>query len=254
MLFTNSAALLALVGLTAAAPAKQEPRMLFHDDVILPRADGGFDVMKDWEWTDVERRLEKQMRARAEEEKRRSLAGETIPIGANIGENEIDLNRRCDEINEMQVLTDTEFTNWDVAMSPVIGATGGQATVAVTKGYSVSNSITIGGGADWTVQKDLFKVSMNIDYAHSWTTSDSQTFTYFIVPGQYGVVVSNPLTRRVTGNFVQGCTDAPTYEAFTSDSYSDQTYNDMTWVQGPIRLCNSTTYPVPFCTGTGTHN
>lgn len=253
MLFTNSAAVLALVGLAAAAPAKQEPRMLSHDDVLLPRADGGYDVMKDWEWTDIERRMEKQARERAEEEKRAALAGETIPVGANVGY-ESRIERRCDESTEVQVLTDTQFTNWDVAMSPVIGATGGQATVAVTKGYSITNSITVGTGADYTVEKDIFKVSMSIDYSHSWTTSDTQTFTYFITPGQYGLVVSNPYTRRVTGNFVTGCTDSPSYEPFTSDSYEDQNYSGMTWVAGPIRLCNSTTYPIPYCVGTGTHN
>ncbi|KAK2602903.1 hypothetical protein N8I77_009402 [Diaporthe amygdali] len=253
MLFKNSAAVFALVGLAAAAPAKQEPRLLLHDDVILPRADGGYDVMKDWEWSDIERRIEKETRERAVDEKRRALSGYTIPAGAKIGREESDLQRRCDESSEVQVLTDTEFTNWDVAMSPVVGATGGQATVAVTKGYSITNSITVGTGADYTVEKDILKVSMSIDYSHSWTTSDSQTFTYFVTPGQYGVVVSNPYTRRITGNFVTGCTDSPSYEPYTSDTYSDQTYTGMTWVAGPIRLCNSTTYPVPYCIGTGTH-
>ncbi|POS69855.1 hypothetical protein DHEL01_v211751 [Diaporthe helianthi] len=255
MLFTNSAAVLALVGLAAAAPAKQEPRMLSHDDVVLPRADGGYDVMKDWQWTDIERRMEKQARERAEEEKRRVLAGETIPAGARIrSEAQPDLERRCDKTTEVQVLTDTQFTNWDVAMSPVIGATGGQATVAVSKGYSITNGITVGAGADWTIAKDVFSASLKIDYSHSWTTSDTQTFTYFITPGQYGLVVSNPYTRRLTGNVVTGCTDDPSYDPYTSDSYEDQNYSGMSWVAGPIRLCNSTTYPVPFCVGTGTHN
>jgi hypothetical protein len=255
MLFTNLAVVLPLVGLAAAAPSKQEPRILFHDDVILPRADGGYDVMKDWEWTDVERRMEKEARERAEEEKRRSLAGETIPVGANrIGrESEAQDQRRCEQSSEVQVLTDTHFTNWDVAMSPVIGATGGQATVAVTKGYTVSNSVSVGAGADLTLVKDVFSVSMSIEYGHTWTTSDTQTFTYFITPGQYGLVVSNPYTRRITGNYVTGCTDSPSFEAFTSDSYQDQNYSGMSWVAGPIRLCNSTTYPIPFCVGTGTH-
>ncbi|KAG8163520.1 hypothetical protein KVR01_006817 [Diaporthe batatas] len=252
MLFTNSAAVLALVGLAAAAPAKQEPRMLSHDDVLLPRADGGYDVMKDWEWTDIERRMEKQARERAEEEKRAALAGETVPAGASVGYAS-NLERRCDETTEVQVLTDTTFTNWDVAMSPVIGATGGQASVAVTKGYSIANSITVGGGAEYTVQKDIFSVSMKVDYSHSWTTSDTQTFTYFVSPGQYGVVVSNPYTRRITGNFVSGCTDGPSYEPYTSDSYEDQNYSGMSWVAGPIRLCNSTSYPIPYCVGTGKH-
>ncbi|KKY39432.1 hypothetical protein UCDDA912_g00644 [Diaporthe ampelina] len=253
MLFTSSAAVFALVGIAAAAPAKEEPRLLFHDDVVLPRADGGFDVMKDWEWTDVERRMEKEARDRAVEYKRRSLAGENIPVGASVAEYESSVERRCDESSEVQVLTDSQFTNWDVAMSPVIGATGGQATIAVTKGYYVTNSISVGTGADYTVEKNVLKVSMKVDYSHSWTTTDSETFTYYITPGQYGVVVSNPYTRRITGNFVKGCTDSPSYDPFTSDSYENQNYSGMSWVAGPIRLCNASSYPIPYCTGSGTH-
>ncbi|KAI3392833.1 hypothetical protein diail_5146 [Diaporthe ilicicola] len=254
MLLKNSAAVLALVGLAAAVPAKKEPMILFHDDVVLPRADGGFDVMKDWEWSDIERRMEKEQRQRAREERRRALAGEIIPEGANVGPYESNIQRRCEEnALEMQVLTDSQFTNWDVAMSPVIGATGGQATVAVTKGFSITNTIGVGTGAEWTIAKDLFRASLKVDYARSWTTSDSQTFTYFIAPGQYGLVVSNPYTRRITGNFLTGCVDSSDYEPFTSDSYEDQTYTDMTWVAGPIRLCNSSTLPIPYCVGTGKH-
>lgn len=76
----------------------------------------------------------------------------------------------------------------------------------------------------------------------------------FSVPaGQWGVVVSNPYTRRLSGNVVSGCTDSPTTEEFSSDSYTSQSYGDLSWVTGPIRICNSSTYPVPYCVGTGTH-
>ncbi|KXH38347.1 hypothetical protein CSIM01_09692 [Colletotrichum simmondsii] len=71
--------------------------------------------------------------------------------------------------------------------------------------------------------------------------------------GDYGLVVSQPNVRRVTGNIFSGCTDSPTVDAFTSDSYSDQSYGNLAWVKGVIRLCNSTTYPVPYCIGQGEH-
>lgn len=96
-------------------------------------------------------------------------------------------------------------------------------------------------------------MSLSITVKTEWTTSDSQTFTYWVPAGQYGVVVSNPYVRRVTGNLVTGCTDSPSYEPFTSDSYTDQTYSGMSWVKGPIVLCNNTAYPIPYCVGTGTH-
>lgn len=252
-MFTKyTTAIIALAGLVSAMPANQ-PRILQHDDVILPRADGGFDIMKDWEWSDVERRLQKEARDAATEAKRRSVAGEDIPLGA-LRARDAGLQRRgCEESEEVQVLSDTQFTDWDVAMSPVVGATGGQALLAVSKGYSVSNSVSVSASEDVTIIPDVLKASYSISVSESWETTDSQTFTFYITPGQYGVVVSNPYVRRLTGNYLSGCTDSPTTESFQSDSHSSQTYGDLSWVTGPIRLCNSTSYPVPYCVGTGSH-
>lgn len=87
----------------------------------------------------------------------------------------------------------------------------------------------------------------------TWTTSDDQTFTFQVPQGQYGLVVSNPYVRRVTGNYISGCVDSPSYEPWQTTTYSTQSYTNMEWVEGPIRLCNSTTYPVPYCVGSGTH-
>lgn len=249
MLFKNTIVAFALSGLATATPPKQEPRILQYDDVILPRADGGYDIMKRWEWSDIERRMEREARDRAMEHKRAAVAGDTIPAWANLG-----LGRRdCEQSSEVQVLSDTNFTDWDVAMSPVIGAQGGQATVAVTKGYSVANSVTVGVSSELTIVEAVFKASMKMDYGTTWTSTDSQTFTYWVTPGQYGVVVSNPYTRRIAGNVISGCTDSPTTSTFTADSRTSQTFGDLAWVSGPIYLCNSTTYPVPYCVGTGTH-
>lgn len=249
MLFRNTIIALALGGLASATPAKQEPRILQYDDVILPRADGGYDIMKKWEWSHIERRMEKAAREQAMENKRAALAGDTIPPWANL-----DVGKRdCEESREVQILTDTNFTDTDIPMSPVIGGQGGQATVAVTKGYSVANSLTVGISEEITFVKDLFSASMKIDYGTTWTSTDSQTFTYWVNPGEYGVVVSNPFTRRITGNVLSGCSDSPTTSTFTADSRSSQTYGDLSWVRGPIYLCNSTTYPVPYCVGDGTH-
>lgn len=96
-------------------------------------------------------------------------------------------------------------------------------------------------------------MSLSITVSTSWTTENSQTFSFWVPAGQHGVVVSQPYVRRVTGNLVTGCADSPNYEPFTADSYSSQTYTEMTWVKGPIVLCNSTEYPIPFCNGNGVH-
>lgn len=96
-------------------------------------------------------------------------------------------------------------------------------------------------------------MSLSVTVSMSWATTDSRTFSYWVPAGQHGLVVSQPLVRRITGNLVTGCVDGPSYEAFTSDSYSSQTYDEMSWVKGPIILCNSTQYPVPYCNGNGVH-
>lgn len=245
----TTALVAAMAAVVSAMPAtSKEPILLGHDDVILPRADGGFDIMKDWEWDHIERRLEREARlAEATEAKRRALSGETIPEGANLS------RRDCEESTEMQVLSDTSFFDWDVAMSPVIGATGGQAIVMVNKGYQVSNALAVGVSTKVTLIENVLDVGMDITSTTTWTTIDSQTFSFYVTEGQYGVVISNPSTRRVTGNLLDGCTDSPTVTPFTSDSRTSQQFGDLSWVQGPIRLCNSTSYPVPFCQGTGNH-
>ncbi|KAL1868891.1 hypothetical protein Daus18300_005727 [Diaporthe australafricana] len=236
-MFIKPVALLSLLG---AAQALVAPRILTFDDVIVPNDDGSYSVMKDFEYG-IQKSKREMLNRRAKHSPPTIRSAEA-------------LDKRCDESTEVQVLTDVNFNNWDVAMSPVIANTGSSmATVAVTKGYSVSNSLSITESATYTIVPEVLTVSLSITVKTEWTTSDSQTFTYWVPSGQNGVVVSNPYVRRVTGNLVTGCSDAPSYEPFTSDSYTSQTYSEMSWVKGPIILCNSTAYPVPFCTGEGVH-
>lgn len=259
MLFRNTFAACAFACLVSAAPKQQQqPRELTYDDVILPRPDGSYEVMKKWEWSHLEQRMEREARSRAMENKRAALAGETVPAGVAGREA---LARRaddCEKSEEIQMLTDEYFTNWDVAMSPVIGAQGGNAMVAVSKGYTIANQVTVSVGTIMGPFPPVYpwlQITAGIDTSKTWTSSDTQTFTFTVMPGDYGVVVSNPYTRRITGNYRSGCTDSPTIDPFVSDSYEDQVFGDMelSWVKGPIYLCNSTTYPVPFCNGEGEH-
>ncbi|KAI3397661.1 hypothetical protein diail_10532 [Diaporthe ilicicola] len=231
---------LALLSLVGAAQALVAPRILQFDDVIVPNADGSYSVMKDFEYGI--QKSKREMR-----NKRAIRSPPTIPSVS-------DLDKRCDESTEVQVLTDTNFYNWDIAMSPVISNAGSNAaTVGVTKGYSVSNSLSVTESNTYTFLPEVLTASLSITVKTEWTTSDTQTFTYWVPAGQAGLVVSNPYVRRVTGNVLTGCNDAPSYDPFTSDSYSSQTYSEMTWVKGPIILCNNTVYPIPYCTGEGIH-
>lgn len=119
---------------------------------------------------------------------------------------------------------------------------------ALTNDPAFQVSSTVGATLE-----SVLTVSMSIDTTETWTTTNSLTYMFNVPTGQYGVVVSNPYTHRVTGNVLTGCTDSPTTEAFTSDSFSQLQAGDLTWVSGPIHLCNSSSYPIPYCVGTGTH-
>ncbi|KAF9871036.1 hypothetical protein CkaCkLH20_11453 [Colletotrichum karsti] len=225
----------ALAGVAIAAP-RPAPVALNYDDVIVVGEDGSHTVMKSAEYDALQAR-EKRMVAPA-------ITSRSEGIEA----------RGCAESTEVQVLSDESFLNWDVAMSPVLSSMGGSATVSVANGYSIANTYTVSSSISSTIAEIGLGVSLSVSYAETWTTTETQTIGFTVPEGQYGLVVSQPNVRRVKGNIISGCTDSPTYGEFTSDSYSSQAYGNLNWVKGVIRLCNSTTYPVPFCNGDGAHN
>lgn len=126
MSFIKAAIIFALLGVSQANPA---PVILQTDDVLVVRDDGSPAVMKYWEY-DIQE-------AKAEVARRKTgIPRFRAPAGKK-------LTDRCEESTEVQVLSDTHFTNWDVTMSPVIENTGAGASVSVTQGYSIQNSITV---------------------------------------------------------------------------------------------------------------
>lgn len=134
MMSFKTMSLLALLGLSQASPLT--PRVLEHDDVLVLR-DGKALVMKSWDYTLEEDKREVQQRkagVSVRAEKTANKAGRSEELEA----------RGCEESTEVQVLTDTHFNNWDVAMSPVIGNTGSStASVAVSAGYSLADSVSV---------------------------------------------------------------------------------------------------------------
>lgn len=237
MQISTLAQLVALVGAVSAAPkapaAPVEP--LNFNDVILI-GDDGHKLIKMSEYEVLKSRglLEEQSPAPAIKQRSKDARG-------------------CEESEEVQVTSDTSFLNWDVPVSPVVSAAGGGVSVGVTSGYSISNSVTVTAGVSATIESVL-GLTMSVSYAETWTTTESSTITYTVPANEYGLIVSQPMVRRVQGNYIAGCTDSPTTTAFTSDTYDSQSYGDLAWVKGVIRLCNSTEYPVPYCIGTGTHS
>lgn len=123
----RSLALFALLGLSYAKPA---PTVLQHDDVLVLRSDGQPLVMKSWDYKIEEDKREVQRR------KANKLPRVAAPSPKT--------DKRCEQSTEVQVLTDSYFNDWDVAMSPVISNTGSaSALVAVSKGYSLTNTVTV---------------------------------------------------------------------------------------------------------------
>ncbi|KAJ4421541.1 hypothetical protein N0V82_003679 [Gnomoniopsis sp. IMI 355080] len=237
MLFSTFT-ILALLGASQAKPA---PKVLEFDDVLLLREDGDHVVMKKWEYQIQEDKREVQRRREA-----RANIGRAPAMAAK-------LDKKCEESTEVQVLTDENFNDWDVAMSPVIGNTGSSvATVAVSKGYSIADAVQVSETVGVTLESVL-TASLSLSYTNTYTTTDTQTFSFNVPNGQYGLVISNPYVHRVTGNVLSGCTDSPTVETFSTSSYTSQTYGDLEWVKGPIVMCNASTYPIPFCVGEGEH-
>lgn len=122
---------LALLSLSQAKPT---PQVLEHDDVLVLR-DGQALVMKSWDY-----QLEEDKR---EVQRRRTGHPVRVPSRAENAAAKLGA-RGCEESTEVQVLNETDFTGWDVAMSPVIGNTGSSAaSVSVAEGYSIADSVSV---------------------------------------------------------------------------------------------------------------
>jgi hypothetical protein len=224
---------LALLSIASFSQAAATPKILASDDIIVLKTDGTSQIMKAAE-------LE---------------ALETAPAIKNTATSakKAVQRRDCKSSTEIQVLSDKEFVNWDVAMSPVISSLGGsKATVSVSNGYTIGNSVKVGASVSIPVLKDILTASMSVDYTETWSSSQQQSLSFTVPEGQHGIIVSQPYVRRIQGNVIDGCT-GEAKEEFVSDSYESQTYGDLQWVKGIIRLCSSETYPIPFCNGEGEH-
>ncbi|OHW99280.1 hypothetical protein CSPAE12_01981 [Colletotrichum incanum] len=229
-----------LIGAATTAPAPAPPALNW-DDVIVVLNDGSTHVMKAADYDAIEAR---------------SALPPILPTqGTNLVDSTGGVARRdgCEQSTEAQILADKEFLGPDIAISPVVSSDGAIADVSIANGYSIANTITVQAGVELSLAEKVLGLSLSVSYAETWTTTETQTLRFTMQANQYGVVVSQPNVRRVTGKMITGCTDKPDVTPFTSDSYSSQSYGNLAWVKGVIRLCNSTVYPVPYCLGQGEH-
>ncbi|SPO03583.1 uncharacterized protein DNG_06266 [Cephalotrichum gorgonifer] len=235
MLFFTSARTTVLISLLSLVSASPTAQSLSYDDVVLLGEDGKTTIMKDYEYAKI------SARETTAEHAIHAMSGRRTPRG-------------CEESSEVQVLTDETILSADIPLSPVIGSQGGQAVVAVSQGYSISNTVSVGASAGASFLEGVLSLSLSVSYDESWSSSQEQSLTFTVPDGQYGLIVSQPSTRRVSGNLLTGCTDSWNKEEFVSETYSSRSYGNLNWVQGVIRLCNSTEYPVPYCVGQGFHS
>ncbi|KAM0433267.1 hypothetical protein ACHAPT_004141 [Fusarium lateritium] len=160
--------------------------------------------------------------------------------------------RQCDLTTA--VITDRQetFVDWDVQMSPVIIGTGDGITVSVTSGYSVSNSVSVSGSADWTAVKDKLGLSFGIDYSRTWTSSATINIAAKVADGYSGVMVTKPIKTRKYGRVMKGCIGSQAETGtFSADSFEEKEYAGIKWVSGAITLCSKKEFPLSRCTGSG---
>lgn len=236
---------LALQAAYLATASPLIPRELNFDEVAVVGLDGRMVIMNEADYSRLEVRYQRPEAASHVAKRELDSLSPTVR------------QRDCEESSETQVTSDTTFANWDVPMSAVLSAQGGSTSITVSDGYTLSNQLVVTvGGSIKTIAKAILKAAnayKELDSDTTWTSTQTSTLTFKVPDGQYGLVVSQPLVRRVQGTVFSGCTDSWTEEPFTLDSYSSTTYGSLSWVQGVIKLCNSTEYPVPYCNGEGFH-
>lgn len=137
--------------------------------------------------------------------------------------------------------SESTFVDWDVQMSPVVIGTGTNGIdVYVSSGYSVSNAITVSGGADWTVVKDKLGLSFGIDYTRTWTTQTVINIKGTVANGWSGVMITKPIKTRKYGRQLKGCIGSQTETGtWMADSYEEGSYGGVQWVSGAISKSNS---------------
>lgn len=148
-----------------------------------------------------------------------------------------------------------DFLGWDVPMSSVVHAKNHDATVALTSGHSIANTITAGGSATLTLVDKFLSMTATASYAHAVTASVSGTITMTIPKGKFGLIVSEPWTHRITGYDRSGQPGRSHSQFWYADSHEDATFDlsrgELKWVKGVITTCTSDTYPVKRCLGKG---
>ena len=231
-----------LLSSTLISAAALKPRLLSADEVIVYSNTGRVEVMKKADYIALSA-LPSRPVDFVQTNGTLFNSTETAPASKN---------KRCTSKSVVYQDPAQYFQNWDVPMSSVVSAKNSPATVAVTAGYEISNSLSVSAGADFSIVKDILSVSYSVDYSQSWTSTYSAQYTFEIPVGKYGAVVSNPTTTRRSGKVYKGCLgEQHLSSTFSGDSYSSRAFGGMSWVDGVISLCTGDNFPLMRCIGEG---
>lgn len=254
----------ALALVSAAAPLSTDQLSnieLQFDDAIVVLSDGETHVMKQ---NEVEASTAEFNNLAAEDWISAPKDGPTL-VGLNTtvedpnATKSTELSRRAGAGNAQLVvpLPNLDFINWDVAMSPIIQAKDNPASLALSAGQYVANGFTAGGSASLKLVPDFLDMEGHYDRTKTTTATLTGTITFVIPKGKYGIIVSQPRTLRVRGYTWSGRPGGSSADYWQFDFYNDKSYSlnggTLKWVEGIITTCTSTTYPIKFCKGNGSH-
>jgi hypothetical protein len=244
MHFTQALALASTAVLVAAAPAIK----LETDDVILYSNDGRFTKMKRSDLDELEalRKSDKAppMPGYLDSSLTTYTGNETLAVP------NAPAQKRAGTVSLVIPGPDSRFLGWDVLTSQVVK--GAPTTVSISRGISVSNTISVGVGATFQIVKDFLGASIDINYSQSWQTSQTQQFSVEVPKDKYGALVTNAWTNRKSGDVWEGSIGGEgTLTHYQADSFEPKSYGDLEWVDGVISLCTGDEFPLKRCVGDG---
>lgn len=267
MLFLSALILASRAATIAAAPAVFPPGQLHvrHDEVLL-YGNGRHQVMKrsDLAALEAARKNPPPMPAWMDTSIPTLYGDQYIPATDN-ETNTAPQKRGHHEKDTLYIINpeSDEFLDWDIATTTTMCSNGGYynnfGTYTTT---SISNSVSVGGGFDLKIVKDVLGMSFNTDYTRTWGTSKSITTSLYVGKETCGVVVLNAWTTRSKGYVWSGVVGesegdkAGSLSEYQADRHKSKNYDGFEWVDGIISVCstpmiNGTLQRVKRCIGEG---
>ncbi|KAJ3214755.1 hypothetical protein HDU67_001294 [Dinochytrium kinnereticum] len=164
--------------------------------------------------------------------------------------------RTCVKVESQHV-----FHDWDTPISPIFGR---GFSVTFSKGRTITEGWTAKVEAGLGIASPFsFSLTVGYSYTKSWTTDDSMKINAPPVSKARGIYVVNKLTSRWNG-FMQVVHNSASDPWGRDPCYAPTDITRLTnvdrlydgpygLVRGEYHLCESDSYPLPYCVGNGIH-